>query len=510
MQEENKDRSEKPAEGKKFSDFFYNIVTYVGVLIALFVFILECFLFGIDFLTEGYNVYLGIFTYALLPPFLIFGLLLIPVGALWKRHRVLKGFAPRKPKTLFLDPSVATHRNAIFVFIIGTGILIVMTAVGSYKAFHYTESVHFCGITCHQVMRPQYTTYLQSPHARVKCVECHIGEGADWYVRSKLSGMRQVYHTLKGDFSKPIETPIKNLRPAKETCEKCHWPNKFYNSFEIRRTYYLTEENEPPQWYLRMLVQVGGSEKEDLGIHAHMDVNNDIYYYAEDKKRQKITWIKSVDKQGKETIYTSPDYKLETKELPAELIREMDCMDCHNRPTHQVNAPFRIMNKAMYEGAIDATIPSIKKKVLEVLTKDYTSTPEAVTSIKNELLNYYQKKHSEYYLAHQGSIEKAIGHIVYLYEHNFFPEMKVRWDIYEENIGHMTSNGCFRCHDNEHTAEDGKTISRDCNICHMIIEQGPPGMTEKSTDGLPFRHPTNIDDAWKDMSCSDCHTGGAD
>src|SRR3989338_5517437 len=155
----------------KFSDFFYNRVTYLGVFLALLTFLAELFLFGMDFLSKKENVYLGIVTYVALPPFLILGLILIPLGAHWKRHRVEKGLAVAKPKTIYIDPTMATHRNAIIVFAAGTTILMIMTAIGSYKAFQYTESVHFCGITCHQVMEPQFATYSKSQHARVKCVE---------------------------------------------------------------------------------------------------------------------------------------------------------------------------------------------------------------------------------------------------------------------------------------------------------------------------------------------------
>ncbi len=499
---------ENKTKGAQFSHLFYNRITYLGVFLSLLVFIIEFFLFGLDFIAKGHNVYLGIFTYVFLPPFLILGLILIPLGAFRKRKRILKGLVSPQPKSIYIDPTIPAHRNAIFIFVIGTSLLIIMTVIGSYKAFHYTESVHFCGLLCHKVMHPQYTVYAQSSHARVKCVDCHIGAGADWYVRSKLSGLRQVYKTIAGKYPQPIPNPVHNLRPAAETCEQCHWPGKFYNSVELQRNYFPSSENQYPSWYIRMLVRVGGKDKEGDGIHAHMYLNHEIYYAAEDEQRQKITWIKSVDQGGKEAIYTSEDSKFKNNAPSESEVRKMDCMDCHNRPTHQFRAPYELMNEELLLGKINPNIPLIKQKAVEALSGDYPSQEEGQAAIRNDLTKFYQEKHQDFYAGAKGDVEKAIEEIVSLYRQNFFPEMKTRWDVYPENIGHLTSPGCFRCHDGGHKSQEGKVISRDCKICHTIIEQGPPGAVAKSTDGLEFPHPFDeTNDLWKEMNCFDCHTG---
>ncbi|MBI5149214.1 MAG: NapC/NirT family cytochrome c [Candidatus Omnitrophica bacterium] len=492
----------------KFSLFFYNPVTYAGVCLTLLIFFAECFLFGVDFINPYSNVYLGLFTYTVLPPFLILGIALIFTGALRKRDRVRKGLAEARPKPVLFDPLNPQHRNAILVFVVGGTVLVAMTAIGSYKAFHYTESVQFCGVTCHKVMSPEYTRYQQSPHARVKCVECHIGPGVDWYVRSKLSGVRQVFKTVQNTFPRPILSPVHNLRPAKETCEHCHWPQKFYSSVEMRRHYFLSE-GDNPAWFIRMLMQVGSEDKRNTGIHAHMYMDNDIYYVADDEKRQKISWVKTVDAQGKETVYTTPDSPYLEKNPPEELVRKMDCIDCHNRPTHRFPAPYGLINEAMFSERIDPGLPSIKEKGLELLSAKYSSREEALEAIRQKLTAFYQEQFGDQYPANQARVEQAVGEIGRLYKDYFFPEMRARWDAYPDNIGHLISPGCFRCHGGQHTASDGKTISRDCTVCHTIIEQGPPGALEKSTDGLPFQHPVDIGDMWQEMNCYECHTGGS-
>jgi nitrate/TMAO reductase-like tetraheme cytochrome c subunit len=492
----------------KFSLFFYNPITYFGVGLALLVFFAECLLFGVDFISPSSNIYLGLFTYAILPPFLILGLILIIVGALRKRGRVLRGVADAQPKPIIINPSIPHHRNTILVFLAGTTVLLVMTAVGSYKAFNYTESVQFCGITCHKVMSPQYTRYQQSPHARVKCVECHIGSGVDWYLRSKLSGARQVFKTAQNTYPRPIPAPVHNLRPAEETCGHCHWPEKFYNSFEIRRHYFLSE-GESPSWFIRMMVQVGSEDKKNTGIHAHMYMDNDVYYVADDERRQQISWVKTVNEEGRETVYTTPDSPYRQKEPSPELVRKMDCIDCHNRATHRFLAPDKLMNEGMFAERIDLSLPSIKEKGLELLSAQYSSQEEAQEAISRKLTAFYQEQFGDQYPANRAKVEQAVGEIGRLYKDYFFPAMRARWDAYPDNIGHFISPGCFRCHDGQHTSAAGKVISRDCAVCHTIIEQGPPGAVEKSTDGLPFRHPVDIGEMWQEMNCYECHTGGA-
>lgn len=493
---------------RKFSPLFYNRITYLGAFLALFIFFLELFLFALDLLSHGPNLYLGLLTYITLPPFLILGLILIPVGALMKKKRVEKGLDSLEPKTLKIDPSIPAHRNAILVFGIGTFFFVIMSLVGVYKGFQYTESVEFCGVLCHQVMSPEHTTYRNSPHGKVKCIDCHVGEGADWYVRSKMSGARQAMRAITQTYERPVQTPVHNLRPAEDTCKECHWPGKYFSTMDFKRSYFLTEE-ESPEWKLRMFLNVGGGGQQTHGVHAHMNIEHDIYYAAEDKKRQKITWIKSVDKSGKETIFVSPGSRWVDAEPKAEEIRKMDCIDCHNRPTHQFIAPYRLINDAMQYRKIDSSIPQIKEKAMEVLSKEYKTTDEAMIAIQKELTGYYQTEHPDFYAANQKAVDQAIAQIQKLFKNNIFPEMKTRWDIHPDNIGHLIAPGCFRCHDGEHRSLEGRVITQDCNSCHLIVEQGPAGATEKNIDGLEFKHPVDIGEDWKEAACTDCHTGGA-
>ncbi len=492
----------------RFADDFYNVITYFGVALSIVVLVCETILFWVDFLNPTHNDYLGIITYILLPPFLIIGLLLIPFGARWKAARVRKGLAESKPQAIHIDLSIPEHQNAFIIFVIGTVIVMLMTAIGSYKAYHYTESNRFCGVTCHGIMEPEFKAHSQSPHAKVMCVDCHIGSGAGSYVHYKMAGVRMLFETFKGDYQRPVPAPVTTLRPAKEICEECHWPGKSFSAIQMKKSYFADDPSKTPKWGISMLIQVGGKDKGGSGIHAHMYNNNDIYYVADDEKRQKITWVKSIGKKGEENIYVTKDSPYKDKAPDPAKIRRMDCMDCHNRPSHHYKAPDVLMNQALEDDLISPSIPMIKGKGVEVLAKEYKDKTEAFKNIETSLTHYYATKQTEYYSTHQVEVKKAIEAIKVMYENNFFPLMKARWDAYPDNVGHMISDGCFRCHDDEHKTKTGGNISRDCKICHIITQQGSGADIEKNVDGVEFKHPFEDDGSWQSMNCSQCHTGG--
>jgi len=494
---------------KRFPEYFYNSTTYIGVVLSLLILICEFILFGIDFLTSSSNIYLGMITYVLLPPFLIIGLILIPWGAWRRQGRVRKGGASKYPKPLVIDLSLSTHQNVVLIFMVGTMIVLTMTAIGCYKAYNYTESQRFCGVTCHHIMQPEYTVYAQSPHERVKCVECHVGSGVGWYVHYKMAGVRMLLKTIDGTYSRPTPAPVETLRPAKETCEQCHWPGKSFSAIQLVKTYYPDDPSQTPPWTIKMLMHTGGSIKGGAGIHAHMYYNGAIYYVPDDAKRQKISWIKTVSQSGEVKIYTTKDSRYRQTAPAADKIRKMDCMDCHNRATHRFEAPEALIDQAITQGDISSSIPMIKGKAVDVLSKEYSSLEEAVAKIRSGLTDYYSKKQAVYYVVHREDVEDAVRNTILIYQKNFFPQMKARWDAYPDNIGHMISLGCFRCHDESHTTGAGEEISRNCKLCHTIIQQGGGTSVQKDTDGLIFQHPFDGDESWKTMNCSECNTGGS-
>lgn len=488
----NSNPTEQPATQQSF---FRNWISLSGLTLmvaSIFSFVL---LFVLDSFSQFSNPYVGVLTYLIAPTFLVLGFFVFVIGAILWRRRVAKtnGLTPIR-----IDFSKPKDRRLLFGFIAASVVFLLATAVGSYHSYHYTESVQFCGQACHGVMKPEFVSYQHSPHARVACAECHIGKGAGWYVRSKLSGSYQVYATIAKKFPRPIPTPVKNLRPAQETCEECHWPKKFVGEVERTFNYFLTDKDNTP-FSIRMLIKVGGGDSTHGpvgGIHWHMNVGNKIEYIAVDDARQKIPWVRMTDPQGVVREFRDAAYTNDLKQFP---VRKMDCMDCHNRPAHRYQTPETAVNVALALGKIDRALPFIKTNAIDVLVKPYKSESEALQAIATTLISRYSDA---------PNVRSAIDAVQQIYQDNFFPEMKANWRAYPDNIGHKDWPGCFRCHDGKHVTTD-RTLSikfKDCEACHTILSQGSGKELEQLTFGQKFKHPEEeYDPAYM---CTDCHTGG--
>jgi nitrate/TMAO reductase-like tetraheme cytochrome c subunit len=290
---------------------------------------------------------------------------------------------------------------------------------------------------------------------------------------------------------------VKNLRPAQETCEECHWPKKFVGNLERTYTSFLSDETNTV-FTVRMLMKVGGGDPTHGpvgGIHWHMNVGNKIEYFASDASRQKIPWVRMTDAQGVVTLFRSPKF---TNEVSEASIRQMDCMDCHNRPAHRYETPNSAVNLAMSLEKIDRTLPYIKTNALFALTRNYTNEEQALRGIATFLASRYPQ---------DARVKPAIDYVQQIYRDNFFPEMKATWAAYPDNIGHKDWPGCFRCHDGLHKTFDSKSSikANDCNACHTILAQGNGKELETlSPAGIKFKHPGDEVDG----ACNDCHTGG--
>lgn len=491
---------------KLFPDIFYNTTTLVGVSIALLSFGLILFLTIIEAFTPEPKVYAGIITFIILPAILILGLILIAVGIWNARKKKHRGTFREKslPRIDLNDPK---QRRSFLIFSIGTILLLFFTAFGSFKAYEYTDSVQFCGTVCHKVMEPEYTAYQNSPHSRVACVQCHIGSGADWFVKSKISGSYQVYSVIFNKYSRPIPTPIWNLRPAQGTCEQCHWPRNFFAEKKVDFNYYLSDENNTKS-KITMLLKVGGGNSilaKQTGIHWHMNIDNEVTYLAADSSRQVINWVEARNKEtGKVTVYKKGNVKFNVQEMKDKgFLRTMDCIDCHNRPSHIYNQPDRMVNVFMSINMIDTTLPYIKSTSVEALEKSYSNKETALDSIDIFVRNFYS---TNYPAADTGAVNRSIRAIQSIYKNNYFPEMNVSWKKYPNNVGHMYYNGCFRCHDGQHFDDQGKVLSNDCNLCHSIISQSINDTTQVSLKGLNFQHPVDLGGDIQDMVCTDCHS----
>ncbi len=358
-------------------------------------------------------------------------------------------------------------------------------------------------------MNPEYTAYQGSPHARVRCVDCHVGPGATWYVRSKLSGARQVYATVFHTFPRPIPSPVENLRPAQETCEQCHWPKKFHGAQLKVFTHYASDEANTPR-QLRMLIRTGGGDGTNgptSGIHWHMNIENEISYIAADEKRQVIPFIRVKDLQGRITEYRAQDSKLTPEQIAATPKRKMDCVDCHNRPTHVYIAPDRAVDQSLTSHRMDISLPYLKQQAVAILTATYPTTDAAMQGIATGMHNFYATKYPGLEKTKEEQIQAAITEVQRIYRVTTFPEMKLDWKTHPDNVGHFYSPGCFRCHDGQHVSADGKVVPKNCDTCHEMLGQDNGSTMASAKGGTPFQHPVDLGDLTA-VSCNDCHTGG--
>jgi hypothetical protein len=487
-----------------------NWLTIIGAIIAGINLLLIVLLFLISSLFDKGGTSLGLYIYIILPGFFVLGLILIPIGMIAERKRIRKMVDPTKQKLPYVDLNDPRHRNAFVVFTVATIVILLLSTMGSFKAFHITESVEFCGTLCHKVMEPEYTAYQNSPHANVTCVECHVGSGADWYIKSKLSGLYQVYSVMAKKYPTPIETPLHDLRPARETCEHCHWPQKFYPRSIQTLKYFLTDSLNT-EWDVILQMKLG-PEYADLGfsegIHWHINPVINIEYTSENDERETITRVKYTNKEtGTVTVYTNELYPVEDSVLAASEIRTMDCIDCHNRPSHNYKSPPVYFDNALLTGTVSKEIPFIKKVSMDILRETFSSKDTALMVIHDGLTGFYKESYSDYYEKNKEIINSSIESIQKQFAQNTFPFMKVTYDAYPDHIGHLETDGCFRCHNDSFKSADGKLISKDCNLCHTIVGQGFPATLKVSTirDALEFEHPIDIGTAWKEANCSECH-----
>lgn len=489
-----------PRNPLKPHSHFNNWISAIGAVLSAGALFSFTFLVWMDFSQGEKNPYLGILTYLVVPVFLITGIVLILFGAWAQRRWAVKHTA--HPDRWQLDFGNPRQRRLAIGFGSGGVLFLVLSAFGSYQTYHYSESNQFCGEVCHSAMEPEYVAYKRGSHARVDCVECHIGSGAEWFVKAKINGVNQLVSFVFDSYNRPIETPLTNLRPAQEICEQCHWPEKFHGNIEINFDHFLSDRDNTP-YTARMLMHVNKSAPGSPlgGIHWHVSETERVEYYATDDKRNDIPWMRVTNlKDGTHRVFRTEEF---TGEPPPDQIRVMDCMDCHNRPAHVFPTANDIVEKAMAQGSLTTGLPNIKRVAVQAMTEtEIATSAEAPQKIADFLRSKYNDR------AHAVELPGAIAAVQALYATSIFPERKADWRVYPNHIGHKDWPGCFRCHDDRHKTAQGQLVrSSDCNSCHTILAQGKGNELQTlSAGGMDFAHPGGELDP--DLTCADCHNGG--
>lgn len=418
----------------------------------------------------------------------------------------------------FFPPAESPRWRRILPYAV-LGALTLLLLVGGTYTWEYTNSPSFCGTSCH-TMPPEYAAYQVSPHARVACVECHIGRGfVATRISRKAGDLQHVFDTVFERYEFPIYAD--KLRPARETCEQCHFPSKFSDD-SIRRNvdYSEDEENTVILTYLAMRTG-GGSMREGLGRGIHWHVENEVWFVATDDLEQEIPYVRVVGPGDEETVYVALDSELSEEELAGMEQQRMDCLTCHNRISHNILPPGQAVDQALFRRQIDDSIPFIRREAVRVLSAEYETDAEAREGIE-ALAEYYEEEHSDYYADNQEKIEEAVDILLGIYEDSVFREQKVDWETHPNNIGHTDWPGCWRCHDGQHVSPEAESIRLECNLCHSIPEVAGPETIEPVLPLASGNQPeSHFSSHWItehrsefDQSCQACHTvtnpGGTD
>jgi nitrate/TMAO reductase-like tetraheme cytochrome c subunit/mono/diheme cytochrome c family protein len=401
-----------------------------------------------------------------------------------------------------------------WMFILPYLILIILVAgllFGGVHTWEYTNSPGFCGTVCH-TMPPQNTVYLESPHSNITCEECHIGRASftDQLMR-KTQGIKETYYEIFKLYEYPIRA--RALRPAVDTCEKCHRPETFSDDSLRNITRYGNDiDNTATTTYLIMKTG-GGDERQggSKGIHWH--ILNPVYYYSDDPENQTIPYVRIVNDDGTFTEYTDIESGFDPSTMDESQLKPMDCITCHNRITHEFMFPADSVDQAMANGLIDPSIPLIHQKAVNVLSTVYASRDEAMTAIA-EIEDDYRNNLFDYYSQNGAKVKAALAEIQAIYDRTVFHDQKIDWTTHPNNIGHINSPGCFRCHDGKHLDAEQQAIRLECNVCHSVpvVSDAEDFVTNiEISHGLePESHFNanwiSMHNQAIDATCSNCHT----
>jgi nitrate/TMAO reductase-like tetraheme cytochrome c subunit len=413
-----------------------------------------------------------------------------------------------KIRNFFLPHSNSPRWMLVLPYTI-LGVITILLVVGGAYAWDYTNSPTFCGTACH-TMPPQDATYKVSPHANVYCTECHIGRA---FVGQQLARKSEDVYELYSMVFHTYEFPIRATRtkPDLLTCEKCHEPETFSSDSLVSIPHFLNDEQNTKTTTYLILKTGGGAKREGLGRGIHWHIVNPVYYYSNDIENQVIPYVRVENDDGTYTEYTDVESGFDPSTMDESKLKKVECTTCHNRVSHDFKPPTVSVDDAMSRGLINPDIPGIHQRAVAVLSISYETRDAAMQAI-DAVGEYY--KTTDYYQGHSDQIDQAVQSIKNIYDLTFFPDQKVEWTTHPNNLGHIYSPGCFRCHDGKHLNSNNQAIRLECNVCHSIpvvsgaddfvtnieISRGPEPETHRNPNWISMHHQAF------DSSCADCHT----
>ncbi len=354
------------------------------------------------------------------------------------------------------------------ILLIGGAFIVgfVILAVIGIQVWEYSNSLGFCTNACHDVHPEEPTSYQDFYHASVKCTECHMGRvGTLEALALKATHFRHLPAVLFENYERPLES--ETMRPASESCERCHWPPAFHGDTVVEIDRYQPDEENSGRRIFLILKTGAGERQEGMGYGIHWHITNPVEYIASDEHKQEVRWVRTTLPDGRTVEYNDVTNPLSPEEIAESEKRVMDCVDCHNRMGHPFPSPEDLVDEALAEGRLDLDLPYAKKEMYDLLNADYASREEALGAV-GPVRAQYEAEHPDIAASMADQIEEADQLAQELLERLVFDEPGVTWRSFPDNGKHKDFAGCFRCHDGNHLTSDGESIRLHCNICHSI------------------------------------------
>lgn len=382
----------------------------------------------------------------------------------------------------------------------------------------HTRSDTFCGQTCHRAMAPQDVAHLSSVHAVVPCVGCHVGSGAWNHVTVKLRGAQHLWALLRNDFARPIRATDVRSRVTDDRCLACHSLARIPQSKLRQLPRYLYDESNSA-WQVSLTLHIGALERSSTsggGVMWHMAKPSRVRFASTDPAAALIPWVRVQRADGSATTYVARNTTLDRSALDQLPQRDLTCTECHNRTGHDLTPLDSALDRALFNGEISSSLPSVKRRISQVLAEGDRLDGDVVSRLQNDLQREAQLEDPMLAQLRRSEVSHTAAFAARLHANTVFPALRVLWGSYPTEIGHRFARGCFRCHDGEHVDSSGKAIPNDCDsTCHAPPRMGPidPSRIDADPEAdswhpwqLPIAEPRIVDH--DRLVCSDCHANG--
>jgi len=414
-------------------------------------------------------------------------------------------------KSFFLPPAGTPTPRRVLPLLV-TAFLVLLVVVAVTIGWEKSNSVAFCGLTCH-TMPPEYITHQASVHANVTCEDCHLGRDVLGVMipRKIMYSWQTGTAMLTGSYEYPIVA--ENMRPALDACENCHKPETFTSDKLVEIRHFAADEGNTATSTYLVVKTGGGTQREGLGYGIHWHIENPVYFYATDPERQQIPYIVVTNPDGTRTEYVDMESGIDPAAIPPDELQSMDCITCHNRVAHGIENPDLAVDSMLNRGLISPAIPDIKKNAVQILSTPYATEQSAMDAIAALTANY-QSAHADFYAANPALVDQAVQALQEFYKKSNFPDQKMDWKTHPNNAGHISAPGCFRCHDGRHLNPAGDSIRLECNLCHSIpVVASPDQLNANLQLNRGFEPETHKNANWIilhrtifDQTCQGCHT----